>query len=48
MFLFINYYSDTFRPQFLAVFGELVFFYVSSLCVNLFGTRFTHVNMWEQ
>jgi hypothetical protein len=39
MFVFISYFYDMFRHQFLAIFRELLFLLdMCSLCVNLFGS----------
>jgi len=38
MILLINYWSDMFRPQFLAIFRELII--LCRLYVNLFGRSF--------
>ena len=44
MFLFVNYYSDMFRLQPLAIFRELtIFFDMCSLCIILYGRDTTYV-----
>jgi len=43
MLLFSNYCCDVFRPQLLAIFKELNFFYVCSLYVNLYVRESTYV-----
>ena len=43
MFLFVNYCSDMFRPQILAMFGELVSFLMCATYVSSYLTEVLHV-----